>query len=272
MPIRITVDVENISGSVVDKSFIDPLTPLLEILANRGVTATFFVVGSLAPVWNMKLKELAQSGHEIGLHGFTHEYLDALGPKKFESELNEGKRILESVIEKEVIGFRAPYFSLTKNSEWAHEILSNSGFKFSSSVLPSWNPQAGFPSAPKSPFRWPSGLIEFPVPTFGFGNLSLPLLGGAYLRLIPSPVFRLARIVGARRTGEWSYCHPYDFDINANYERVRDTSVLFSKLIFARRGLMLDRIEELIEKGSAKSFTDKVGDQEFAASLKTFNV
>lgn len=271
MPIRITVDVENISGSVVDKSFIDPLMPLLEILDSRGVTATFFVVGSLAPVWNTKLKELARLGHEIGLHGFTHEYLEALGPKKFEKDLNEGKKILESVIEKHVNGFRAPYFSLTKKSEWAHEILSNSGFKFSSSVLPSWNPQAGFPSAPKSPFKWPSGLIEFPVPTFGFGSVSFPLLGGAYLRLIPSPVFRLARIVGARRKGEWSYCHPYDFDVNANYERVRNTSALFSKLIFARRGLMLGRIEELIERGSAKSFADKVGDQQFVASLKTFN-
>lgn len=270
MTIRITVDVENLSGSVTDTSFVVPLTPLLRLLETYEAKATFFVVGSLAPEWKEQLTHLYKQGHEIGLHGHTHEYLAKLGPDKFRNDVREGKQILEEVIDGEVSGFRAPYFSLTNRSEWAHQILFDAGFKYSSSVLPVWNPQAGFSKAPKSPFSWNSGLIEFPVPTFGIGKLGAPLLGGAYLRLAPQPLFDIARRIGSRRTGEWSYCHPYDFDRNAKFERVRDSSWIFSKLLFMRRGLMLGRIEKLLQYGNTKSFEEQINDAKFTESLPLF--
>ena len=271
MPIRITVDVENLSGSISDTSFIYSLAPLLRLLEKYETKATFFVVGSLAPAWKEPLLRLSEEGHEIGLHGHTHEHLAILGEGKFKNELSEGKQILEDVLGREVIGFRAPYFSLTNKSEWAHKILSDAGFKYSSSVLPVWNPQAGFPNAPKSPFVWNSGLIEFPVPTFGIGKFGAPLLGGAYLRLAPLPLFEVARRIGSSRTGEWSYCHPYDFDVNTQFERVRDSSWMFSKLLFMRRGLMLERIEKLLKIGISKSFEEQINDLNFTDSLPLFH-
>ena len=186
MTIRITVDVENLSGSVTDTSFIAPLKPLLNLLEAHNVKATFFIVGSLASVWKNQIRILSESGHEIGLHGYTHEHLSALGPEKFKQELYEGKNLLSEAAGVNVIGYRAPYFSLTKKAFWASEILAESDFKFSSSVLPALNPQSGFPGAPRQPFLWESGLVEFPVPTFGIGKIRAPLLGGAYLRLIPN--------------------------------------------------------------------------------------
>ena len=270
MSIRITIDVENLSGSTSDTSFISPLTPLLRLLEKYEAKASFFVVGSLAPVWKEQLIRLSKEGHEIGLHGHTHEYLDVLGPDKFLNGIREGKQTLQEVIGSEVSGFRAPYFSLTSKSEWAHEILFDAGFKFSSSVLPVWNPQAGFSKAPKTPFKWSSGLIEFPVPTFGFGKFGAPLLGGAYLRLAPQPLFDIARRIGSSRSGEWSYCHPYDFDLNAQFERVRGASLIFSKLLFMRRELMLDRIEKLLKYGNSKSFEEQINDAIFAESLPVF--
>ena len=270
MTIRITIDVENFSGSVSDTSFISPLTPLLRLLENYEAKATFFVVGSLAPAWKERLTHLSQEGHEIGLHGHTHDHLYSLGQTRFKSDISEGKKILEDVICREVVGFRAPYFSLTHKSEWAHEILFDAGFKFSSSVLPVWNPQAGFPNAPKSPFKWSSGLIEFPVPTFRIGRLGAPLLGGAYLRLAPQPLFDFARWIGNRRPGEWSYCHPYDFDVDAEFERVRDSTWVFSKLLFLRRNLMLERIEKLLTYGNSKSFEEQINHSTFVETLPLF--
>lgn len=270
MSIRITVDVENLSGSTTDTSFISPLAPLLRLLEKYDVKATFFVVGSLAPVWKEQLMCLSKEGHEVGLHGHTHEYLDILGPTRFKRDLIEGKDILENVIGKEVIGFRAPYFSLTKNSVWAHEILFENRFKYSSSVLPRLNPQSGFPGAPRVPFLWESGLVEFPVPTFGFGRVGAPLLGGAYLRLIPYPLFVFVKQIGSRRDSEWSYCHPYDFDENAAFEMVRDSNWLLSKLIYARRSAMLTRVEELISLGQARSFSDSVSDQRYVQNLSKY--
>ena len=270
MSIRITIDVENLSGSVSDASFIRPLTPLLEMLEIHRAKATFFVVGSLASVWSDQLVQISKAGHEIGLHGHTHDKLEILGPSRFRVDLNEGKEILENVIGREVVGFRAPYFSLTKKSAWAHEILFESGFKYSSSVLPAWNPQAGYPTAPRVPFIWASGLVEFPVPTFGFGRLGVPLLGGAYVRLIPNSLFNLARVIGLQRQYEWSYCHPYDFDTEAKFDRIRDSSLLFSKLLFARRNKMLGRIEKLLAGGPAKSFEEHLTSKDFVDSLPRF--
>lgn len=270
MSIRITIDVENLSGSTSDTSFIDPLDPLLRLLEKYEAKATFFVVGSLAPVWKDQVVRLYNEGHEIGLHGYTHEYLSVLGPDKFRNGIREGKQILEDVLGSQIVGFRAPYFSLSNKSEWAHQILFDAGFKFSSSVLPVWNPQAGYSKAPKLPFLWSSGLVEFPVPTFGFGKIGAPLLGGAYLRLAPQPIFDIARRIGSSRTGEWSYCHPYDFEVNAEFERVRDSSWIFSKLLFMRRGLMLERIENLLKYGNSKSFEEQMHDARFTESLPKF--
>ena len=270
MSIRITVDVENLSGSISDDTFIGPLVPLLELLEQHKTKATFFVVGTLSSLWREPLLLLSKSGHEIGLHGHTHEHLGSLGPRKFGDSLIEGREALENVIGKEVKGFRAPYFSLTKQSQWAHEILFNSGFQFSSSVLPAWNPQAGFATAPKHPFIWSSGLVEFPVPTFGLGRFGIPLLGGAYLRLIPKPVFKIAKLIGSNRPGEWSYCHPYDFDVAAKFETIRESSWIFSKLLFMRRNLMLNRVGELLQLGRSDSFEQQISEKGFIDSLERF--
>jgi hypothetical protein len=271
MSIRITVDVENLSGSFTDESFIEPLQPLLKLLESHNAKATFFVVGSLAPLWRNQIALLSEAGHEIGLHGHTHDFLDDLGPKKFRLDLIEGKSALEDVLGRKVVGFRAPYFSLTKKSLWAPEILTEVGFRFSSSVLPRWNPQAGFAGAPKSPFRWSSGLVEFPVPTYGIGLFGLPLLGGAYVRLIPKPVFTATRLMSMRQSYNWSYCHPYDFDLNTKFERIRNSSWLFSKLLFMNRSKMLPRMEDLLSGGTAKSFQEYLDTDGFGESIVNFN-
>jgi hypothetical protein len=112
--------------------------------------------------------------------------------------------------------------------------------------------------------------VEFPVPTFGFGKIRAPLLGGAYLRLIPKPVFVVAKHIGARRDGEWSYCHSYDFGTEAKFDRIRDSSLLFSKLLFARRNKMLGRIEKLLAGGPAKSFEEHLTSKDFVDSLPRF--
>ena len=268
--IRITVDVENISGSITDPEFARSLDPLLLELDQTNTKATFFIVGSLARVWKKEIRSLALSGHEIALHGHTHEYLAKLGPKKFSQDLIDGKNIIEDVVGQQVIGFRAPYFSLTKESLWAPELLLENGFRFSSSVLPAWNPQAGFPGAPRTPFLWKCGLVEFPVPTFGIGPCRLPLLGGAYLRLVPNAVFQIARLIGSNRIGEWAYCHPYDFDVDAKFEKVRDSSWVFSKLLFARRKLMLSRIKDLSKLGANDSFQIRIENREYLASLSVY--
>lgn len=246
------------------------LQPLLELMSERGITATFFIVGDLARHWRAELIELAELGHEISLHGYTHRHLVQLGPEAFREEVRKGVLEIGEMIGRPPVGFRAPYFSMTAQTPWAPSILAQEGLLYSSSVLPAWNPQAGYSSAPKTPFRWADcGLVEFPAPVFGVGRLAVPLLGGAYVRLAPAILVRAATRRATKRAGAWTYVHPYDLDVDEPYSRLPDQSVLMARLLFARRRLMVERINSLCGP-SAGRLCDLATNQELVAGLAKF--
>jgi polysaccharide deacetylase family protein (PEP-CTERM system associated) len=248
--LTLTVDIEQYASSGSEGRFLQSLQPLLNILTSLEAQVTFFIVGDLVHKSVPLVRELHENGHEIALHGYSHQFLKDLGPTKFRSELIKGKELIEDIVQEPTIGFRAPYFSLTKEVLWAPEILGSEGFVYSSSVLPSFNPQSGYPEAPREPFRWPNGLIEFPSPTLGLGKFRLPILGGAYLRLSPKLLVKVAQRISTKKQGAWSYCHPYDFDIDEEFKVREENGWLFSKLLFARRHLMLNLIKDIVTTGS----------------------
>ena len=245
-PISLTVDVEEYQPSENGTGFVRAMRPLLQLLEELEVTATFFVVGKLAPRCDELLMDLHQRGHEIALHGYTHRFLKDLTPKEFREELLSGRGTLENIIQEPVVGFRAPYFSLTRECLWAPQVLTDEGFLYSSSVMPSFNPRVGISNSPRSPFRWPSGLIEFPAPTFGIGGMRIPLLGGPYLRLSPSWLVAWAKYSRRNSSGTWTYCHPFDFDVDEEFSILEGNSWFFARLLFARRKLMSNRIRNML--------------------------
>lgn len=267
-PLLVTVDVEDHGSATHEPRFGEALQPLLAMLDEMDVRATFFVVGELAPTWADELKALADAGHEIGLHGLTHRFLEELGPKRLADELAEGRSVLTDLVGTEPTGFRAPYFGLTKATPWAPEVIKDAGFTYSSSVLPVWNPQAGFAGAPKQPFKWANGLIEFPSPVLALGPFGLPVLGGAYLRLVPSFVVGLAERI-TRADARWVYAHPYDFDTEEPFNRRPGQSLVVAKLLFARRKLMLERVRRLSGPG-ASTLADLASDESFTRHLPIF--
>lgn len=267
---HLSIDVENLSRSVETLEFERALDPLLTKLNELNIKATFFVLGQLATKWTTRIREIQGQGHEVGLHGFSHTPLKILGRAKFENETIKAASILSNILGTQVAGYRAPYFSLTKESSWAPNILKSVGFTYSSSVLPSWNPQASFPGAPKNVFKWSCGLIEFPVQSYGFGRLRIPLLGGAYVRLAPEIFYRAIRNLTDTSKFVYTYCHPYDFDTQENFYRVEDGSWIFSKLLFMRRRLMLRRVLEMIHP-EQKTFSILSKDFEFTRTLKVFD-
>jgi len=237
------------------------IAPVLDLLRRREVHATFFVVGELVESWKELLCQLMDDGHELGLHGFTHRYMRDLGPVGLADELKRGVDAFHNHLGVVPTGYRAPYCSLTHDTPWAPDLLTEAGFHYSSSVLPASNPIAGFPGAPRRPFRWPSGLLEIPVPVLGRGRLSVPALGGAYLRLAPKAIVRWAHRGRSAEAGDWTYAHPYDFDPTEPFFRRPGQAWLEARLLFARRKLMLGRFDSLMSAGSPT-----LG--EFAAGLR----
>jgi len=246
----ITVDVEDHGISPAKPRIDQAIGPLLEVLEARRVKATFFVVGELVSQWDHQLRELVAAGHEIGLHGFTHRRLEALGPAAFSEELRMGVDTLGEYVGISPDGYRAPFCSMTRNTPWAPDLIKEAGFSYSSSVVPAWNPMAGYPGAPRQPFLWPCGLLELPSPVFGIGKMALPVLGGAYLRLMPSLIVQLAKRRRSADRGAWTYVHPYDLDTTEQFYRRSGQSWIEARLMFARRKHMFDRVTRFAVAGS----------------------
>jgi polysaccharide deacetylase family protein (PEP-CTERM system associated) len=192
------------------------------------------------------VREIADAGHEIGLHAWVHEPVGDRTPQRFAEETRRGKETLEQLAGQTVEGFRAPTFSITPSTPWAPEVLTELGFTYSSSVLPAKNPLFGWPGAPQRPFRWESGLIEFPGYLYGVSGVRLPIFGGVYARTLPLPFIRRGFSAMAADSIAHLYCHPYDFDPGERYYVVPDAGPLLSPLLWARRRQWYSRVERLL--------------------------
>lgn len=234
---------------------------VLAFLEERQVKGTFFVVGELAETQPDLIREIAEHGHEIGLHGWRHVPLTTLTPSSFREETTRGKGLLEDVAGRRVRGFRAPTFSLVaENAAWVTSVLSELGFEYSSSVLPARNPLFGYPDAPDLPFRWPGGLIELPAPLTGLGPARVPYLGGVYLRILPWPVISWTLRRSKEATVPFIYCHPYDFDTGEAFWVVPGTGRVGSRLLWLNRKAMFERVERLLSRGVGAPLGDRLGD------------
>ena len=96
---------------------------ILALLRERDVKATFFVLGWVAERCPDLVREIDREGHEIASHGYGHHLLCEMTPESFREDVVRSKRILEELIQKPVVGYRAPSFSITPETQWALDIL-----------------------------------------------------------------------------------------------------------------------------------------------------
>lgn len=188
---------------------------LLEQLDAARVHATFFVLGWVAVRHPDLIRELAAAGHEIASHGWAHERITTLSPRAFRESVRRSKDTLETLSGVEVLGYRAPSFSIVPGGEWALDVLLEEGYRYDSSLVPVRRAGYGYPGAAVDPWpcRRPEGtLMEFPPATVGWGGIRVPI-GGGYFRALPLGVtrsaFRAAEARGARGT---FYIHPWEID------------------------------------------------------------
>lgn len=249
--VTFTLDLEdNRESAHLPERFADATRTVLALLAERSIRGTVFVVGELAATHPGLVRDAVEHGHELALHGHRHVPLPRLAPAELADDLRRGKDALEAIAGKPVTGFRAPYFSLTADAAHVPDLLAATGFTYSSSVLPAASPLYGWPGAPARPFRWPSGVLELPVPVAAVRGRGLPFLGGVYLRLLPPWVVRGALATAGRHQLLWTYCHPYDFDAAEPFRVLPDLGAVKSRLLWYRRDRMASRVAAVVSPGA----------------------
>ncbi|MFH0810745.1 MAG: XrtA system polysaccharide deacetylase [Pseudomonadota bacterium] len=188
---------------------------ILEMLAMAGVTATFFVLGWVAERHPGLVRRIDRAGHEVACHGYDHRLVTSLPAGGFRRDLAQAKAIIEDIIGRPVLGYRAPSWSIPAGDPAPLQILAESGFRYDSSIMPRTLDPRGHER--RFPFLARSAeghMVEFPVSTLRLPGVNLPVAGGGYFRLFPYWFTRraLTRINHAERRPFVFYIHPWELD------------------------------------------------------------
>lgn len=187
---------------------------VLALFDAAGVKGTFFTLGWVAERYPALIKRIVAGGHELASHGYDHARVFTLTADQFAADLKHSRAILEDLGGTTVSGYRAPSFSIDPRTPWAHQILAEQGYAYSSSVAPVVHDHYGWPSSPRHPWRplADADLIEWPVTTARFAGRSLAA-GGGFMRILPYGVTRWAI---EQMNGEGHpailYFHPWEID------------------------------------------------------------
>jgi polysaccharide deacetylase family protein (PEP-CTERM system associated) len=222
---------------------------LLELLAERQVHATFFVLGWVAERCPTLVRQINNVGHAVGCHGYFHQMIYEGSPDRFRCDLRRAKHIIEDVLGRPVKSYRAPSYSITSKTLWALPILVEEGFEYDSSIFPIVHDIYGIPGAPRFPhlkvLNTGQKIKEFPPSTMRLLGINFPIGGGGYLRILPYCLTSLAirKINEVEKQPAMVYVHPWEIDPDQprisgpwvsrfrHYQNLATTELKFKKLL-----------------------------------------
>jgi polysaccharide deacetylase family protein (PEP-CTERM system associated) len=223
----------------------------LDILDQYNVKITVFVLGELVEDYGDIIKEISDRGHEIACHGYDHDLLYDKTKEQFESEITKAKNKLESLIGKDILGYRASCFTMTDEKI---DSLKKIGFKYDSSYI-NFKEHPLYGSLDISKFNKKEDLVyqqndfyEFEIPTYSILNYEIPISGGGYFRLFPYLVFKyLFNKYLADNDNFLFYIHP--FELSNKSINLPDDVKLSEKFRFSiGRKKNLNKLEKLLKE------------------------
>ena len=188
---------------------------VLALLERHATHATFFTLGWVAERYPELIRRIVAGGHELASHGMFHVRVTRQSRDAFRADAGRSRKLLEDLSGTTVRGYRAASFSIGRDNLWAHEILAELGYEYSSSIFPVRHDLYGMREAPRFAFRpRANGILEVPLTTTVVGGHHLPCGGGGYFRLFPYAYFRWALGRVNRGDGQPAvfYFHPWELD------------------------------------------------------------
>lgn len=189
---------------------------IADLLSEHSTRATFFVLGWVAERHPGLVKDLAQYGHEIASHGYGHELVYTQTPTQFREDVRRSKQILEDLIGRQVMGYRAPSFSITSGTKWAISVLIEEGYRYDSSIYSRFRGTQGSNVTRASTYqlKTEAGTIwEVSPSTMNACGLQLPVAGGGYFRLFPYAASKMfLKRLEKKGAQLVMYLHPWELD------------------------------------------------------------
>ena len=225
----------------------DNVARILDLFDEAGVKATFFTLGWVAERNRAAMQSIVNRGHELASHGYDHTRVFTLTRNQFSADIAKARAILEDASGKAVTGYRAPSFSIDARNPWAHDVLAEHGYAYSSSVAPVVHDHYGWREAPRFAFDPVPGsdLVEIPVTTALLGKRRLAAGGGGFFRVLPYSFTRWAiRQVNSDHRPAVFYFHPWEVD--PDQPRVSNASVRSRLRHYTNLSRMAGKLSDLL--------------------------
>ena len=237
---------------------------ILDILSDRDITATFFVVGWIAKKYPDLIRKIVEKGHEIGCHSYWHKKIYDLTPAQFKEDTTRAKSILEDISGKLLKGYRAPSYSITRQSLWALDILADIGFEYDSSIFPTYHDNYGIPDAPRYAYKIDGlNMMEFPISTIQLIGRNIPISGGGYFRLFPYAFTKTALKHLNKNEGKpfIFYIHPWEID--PSQPRIRNAGAFSKFRHYVNLETTLCKFHKLLMISSSSPYSHKNENRHF---------
>lgn len=219
---------------------------VLDLFAEAAVKATFFTLGWVAARHPALIRRIVAEGHELASHGWDHARVFTLDAAAFRDDLRRTRATLEDAGGVAVTGYRAPSFSIDARTPWAHQVLAEEGYAYSSSVAPIAHDHYGWRESPRYAWRplKDAALVELPVTVAQVGGRRLAT-GGGFFRLLPAALTDFAvRQVNAAGQPAIFYFHPWEVD--PGQPRVASAPLRSKLRHYSRLGAMAGKLRGLV--------------------------
>ncbi len=240
---------------------------VMALFDEAGIKATFFVLGWVAERYPALIRRIIEAGHEIASHGYGHDRVFTFTPEQFAADLLRSRKLIEDAAGVAVTGYRAPSFSIDQRTPWAHEILAEQGYSYSSSVAPVKHDHYGWAEAPRFAFHPVAGsdFLEIPVTTAQLGSKRLAAGGGGFFRLLPYAFSRWAirQVNDDEQRPAVIYFHPWEIDpgqprvanapIKSKLRHYTKLDVMADKLRRLPRDFCWDRLDNIVASEKART-------------------
>lgn len=246
----------------------DNVARILDLFDEAGAKATFFTLGWVAERNKAAMRAIVDRGHELASHGYDHARVFTFTRNQFAADIAKARAILEDTGGHAVTGYRAPSFSIDARNPWAHEVLAEHGYAYSSSVAPVVHDHYGWREAPRFAFDPVPGsdLVEIPVTTALLRGKRLAAGGGGFFRVLPYGFSRWAiRQVNAEGRPAVFYFHPWEVD--PDQPRVSGAPMRSRLRHYTNLSKMASKLSDLLGD-FAWGRMDALADREKARSLK----
>ena len=224
---------------------------ILNLFSRFGVRGTFFVLGWVARRFPHLVRDIAAAGHEVGSHGYKHKRLHVLTPDEFRRDIRDANSVLTDQVQRPIHCYRAPSFSIVRDTMWAFDILGEEGILLDSSIFPVRHGLYGFPDAARFPSWYLSKqgfrIFEFPPSTIRFATRNIGVAGGGYLRHIPYGLthWAIRHINATQQEPAMVYFHPWEID--PDQPRVRSRYDKWVLRHYANLSTMEGKLERLLQ-------------------------